>query len=86
MNITTTVSKTFTLSDGRHFSTRAEAEAAMDATARLAKVQFLLASKGISSTLNAAMIADLGKELIAALTLPAKMGPKPKVKPAPVAA
>ena len=86
MNITTTVSKTFTLSDGRHFSTREDAEAAMDQTARLAKVEALLTRRGWNHTITAGMIASLGKELIAALTLPAKMGPKPKVKSAAVEA
>lgn len=84
MTITTKVTTKFALSDGREFDTRAEASAAQDLTDRTARVSVLLTSKGVDISM-APTLAGLGKDLIAAMTLPAKMGPKPKAA-APAAA
>ena len=73
--ITTSTVTTFTLSDGRTFATRAEAVAAQDHADRVARM--VAANFSVDF---AGQAADHAKELIAALTLPAKMGPKPKVK------
>lgn len=76
--IVTTTTKTFTLADGRSFPTLAEANAAQDTSTRTAKVEALLTAKELAAPLSVAEVVALGKDLIAALTLPAKMGPKPK--------
>ena len=80
--ITTTTFTTFTLSDGRTFATRAEAQEAQDIADRIVRIHILLDVDGedVFSDSGVAEMARLGKDLADALTLPARMGPKPKVK------
>ena len=66
--------------DGTTFPTRAAAQAHQDTQERKARVEALLTTKNIPSDGSlAALVAGLGADLIAALTLPSRMGRKPKV-------
>lgn len=88
--MTITVTPSFSTADGSTFPTRKLAQDYQDTADRTARVTELLNSKGldpaIPGAVDAASIAGLGKELIAALTLPSKMGPKPKPEAAAPAA
>lgn len=84
--MTITTNTVFTTADGKTFATRAEAVVHQDFADRCGRVEELLAVRQITGNVSVEQIAELGMFLVAALTLPSKMGPKPKAPAAPVAA